>query len=37
LNMYLSCQNIFNVVFIDRKNQLSPGRYMLTGIKFRIK
>jgi len=32
--IYASCQNIFDVEFIDRKNQLSPGRFLLAGIKY---
>ncbi|MFC2081037.1 TonB-dependent receptor, partial [Bacteroidota bacterium] len=34
LNLYLTCQNIFDVEFIDRKNQLSPGRYIMTGLRY---
>ena len=36
LQLYISCQNIFDVEFIDRKNQLSPGRFLLGGIKYTL-
>jgi iron complex outermembrane receptor protein len=32
--IYLSCQNLFDAQFIDRKNQLSPGRFLLGGMRF---
>jgi len=34
LQLYVSCQNILDVEFIDRKNQLSPGRFLLAGVKY---
>lgn len=34
LLIYITCQNIFDVQFIDRKNRLSPGRFLLGGIKY---
>jgi len=34
LLIYITCQNIFDVQFIDRKNRLSPVRFLLGGIKY---
>jgi iron complex outermembrane receptor protein len=32
--IYLDVQNIFNTGFIDRKGQLSPGRYITGGLQY---
>ena len=34
--VYLDIQNIFNTAFIDRKGQLSPGRFITGGLQYNI-
>ncbi|MBN2776667.1 MAG: TonB-dependent receptor [Bacteroidales bacterium] len=35
-NVYIDVQNIFDVEYIDRKGQVSPGRFMIGGIKYTL-
>ena len=32
--LYLDVQNILDQEYIDRKGQLSPGRYIVAGVKY---
>lgn len=34
IELYLDIQDLFDNVYIDRKGQLSPGRFITAGIKF---
>ena len=34
--IYFDIQNIFNIAFIDRKGQLSPGRFITGGLQYNI-
>lgn len=34
LNLYIDIQDLFDNVYIDRKGQLSPGRFITAGIQF---
>ncbi len=36
IRIYLDFQNILNNEYVDRKGQLSPGRYITTGVKYRF-
>ncbi len=35
-SLYVDVQNLFDVEYIDRKGQISPGRFIIGGIKYRL-
>lgn len=35
-NIYIDIQNLFDNAFVDRKGQLSPGRFIMAGFQYKI-